>query len=146
MQFIPLSLEFKAAIGSSSLKSAYFKSSGDDGFLFTGFETVPGLPYTYTTPVSKHIHPAASYEAGVSYYISTSGKVVPSTDPDATNLFYGVGNVDGGIDLDIRIIAEQTAILTMNATCVASPPTDVETQAGTITMNATCVASPPIDA
>jgi len=46
---------------------------------------------------------------------------------------------------DVEVASGQTAILTMNATCVALTPEDVETQAGTLTMNATCVASPPTD-
>ena len=47
---------------------------------------------------------------------------------------------------DVVVASGATGTLTMNATCVASPPEDVETEAGTLTMNATCVASPPEDA
>ena len=35
--------------------------------------------------------------------------------------------------------------LTMDATCLASTPEDVETVAGTLTMDATAVASAPTD-
>jgi len=46
---------------------------------------------------------------------------------------------------DVTVESSETAKLTMNATCVASPPIDVGKSAGTFGMNATCVASPPTD-
>ena len=44
------------------------------------------------------------YTDGVKYFFGTNGEVVAEGDPDATDIFYGTGNSDGFIDVDISTI------------------------------------------
>ena len=46
---------------------------------------------------------------------------------------------------DVEVASGQTAILTLDATCLASAVEDVEINADTLTADATCVASAPTD-
>jgi len=46
------------------------------------------------------------YTDGVKYFFGTNGEVVAEGDPDATDIFYGTGNSDGFIDVDIKTIPQ----------------------------------------
>jgi len=94
MKFVPLSRSFHILAGTSLTKPVQYKSSGSDGYLFTGFDETPADPFTHTTPSSKHLHPGVIFEEGVSYYYDTVEKCVTTTE---TTLPIGVGNATGGL-------------------------------------------------